>query len=96
MTIAKQLMLPGQYHALGAIWDGQGVNFALFSANAEKVQLCLFDSTGKVETKRYTMPGQTNGIWHGYIPGLKPGTVYGYRVCGPYDPHAGHRFNPHK
>jgi len=80
----------------GAYWDGKGVNFALFSANATKVQLCLFDSTGKREQQRIDLPEFTDEIWHGYIPNLQPGTVYGYRVHGPYEPEKGHRFNPHK
>jgi isoamylase len=81
---------------LGATWDGLGVNFALFSANATKVELCLFDTTGKKEIERVTLPEFTNEIWHGYLPDCRPGTVYGYRVHGPYEPSAGHRFNPNK
>ena len=92
----NKLMLAGSYHTLGAHWDGEGVNFALFSAHAESVELCLFDASGKTETARYAMAEQTHDIWHGYLPGLAPGTVYGYRVYGPYNPHAGHRFNHNK
>ena len=92
----KSIIQPGSFHRLGAHWDGQGVNFALFSAHAEKVELCIFDSTGKKEVARYLLPEKNHDIWHGYIPGLTPGTVYGYRVYGPYNPLAGHRFNHHK
>lgn len=81
---------------LGANYDGEGTNFSLFSAHAEKVELCLFDEFGRQEIARYEMPDQTHDIWHGYLPDLKPGAVYGYRVYGPHDPHAGHRFNHHK
>jgi glycogen operon protein len=81
---------------LGATWDGLGVNFALFSANATKVELCLFDSQGKRELERIELPEYTDEVWHGYLPDARPGTVYGYRVHGPYDPMAGHRFNPNK
>ncbi len=94
--ITSATLLPGDFRTLGATWDGQGVNFALFSAHAERVELCLFDDSGQRETGRYVMPEQTHDIWHGYLPGLRPGAVYGYRVYGPYNPHAGHRFNHHK
>ncbi|WP_288429449.1 glycogen debranching protein GlgX [uncultured Agrobacterium sp.] len=87
---------PGDFTRLGANFDGEGVNFAIFSAHAERVELCLFDETGKTEIERITLPEFTNEIWHGYIPGLKPGALYGYRVHGPYDPENGHRFNPNK
>ncbi len=80
----------------GANWDGQGTNFALFSAHATQVELCLFDDKGEKELERITLPEHTNQIWHGYMPDLHPGTVYGYRVHGPYDPECGHRFNHHK
>ena len=80
----------------GATWDGKGVNFSLFSAHATKVEVCLFDAAGERELKRIELPEYTNEIWHGYVPELGPSTVYGYRVYGPYDPEAGHRFNPHK
>jgi len=81
---------------LGASWDGAGVNFALFSAHAEKVELCLFDGNGRRELQRLTLPSYTDEVWHGYVPSAKPGLRYGYRVYGPYDPPAGHRFNPNK
>src|SRR3954471_14301327 len=86
----------GQPFPLGATWDGLGVNFALFSANATKVELCLFDIEGKKELERIEMPEYTDEVWHGYLPDVGPGTVYGYRVHGPYEPDAGHRFNPNK
>lgn len=96
MIKAAVTLLAGHYHTLGAHYDGEGINFALFSAHAEKVELCIFDAEGKVETARFVMPEQTHDVWHGYLPEAKPGTVYGYRVYGPYNPHAGHRFNHHK
>jgi glycogen operon protein len=81
---------------LGATWDGRGVNFALFSAHGTAVDLCLFDPTGRRETDQIRLRRRTDQIWHGYIPDLRPGQLYGYRVHGPYDPRSGHRFNPHK
>ncbi len=87
---------PGGPSPLGATWDGRGVNFALFSEHAERVELCLFDTTGRKETDRIALPEYTNQIWHGYIIGMHPGQLYGYRVHGPYEPRAGHRFNPNK
>ena len=81
---------------LGATWDGLGVNFALFSANATKVELCLFDATGEVELERIALPEYTDETFHGYLPDAHPGLIYGYRVYGPYDPQNGHRFNHHK
>src|SRR6202044_1552120 len=86
----------GSPFRLGASWDGRGVNFALFSANAEKVELCLFDQAGTREISRMPLPESTDEVWHGYVAGILPGTLYGYRVHGPYDPARGHRFNPHK
>ncbi|MGA8554217.1 MAG: glycogen debranching protein GlgX, partial [Candidatus Acidiferrales bacterium] len=77
-------------------WDGVGVNFTMFSANAAKAELCLFDATGQKEIERLELPEYTDEIWHGYLPDAGPGTVYGYRVYGPYQPEAGHRFNPNK
>jgi isoamylase len=81
---------------LGATWDGLGVNFAIFSAHATKVELCLFDGNGERELERIELPEFTNEIRHGYLPDARPGTIYGYRVHGPYDPQNGHRFNPNK
>ncbi|CEA06194.1 putative glycosyl hydrolase [Pseudomonas saudimassiliensis] len=92
----KSRVAEGQPFPLGATWDGLGVNFALFSAHATKVELCLFDNEGKQELERIELPEYTNEIWHGYLPDARPGTVYGYRVYGPYEPEAGHRFNPNK
>ena len=86
----------GKPGPLGATWDGQGVNFALFSEHAEKVELCLFDPKGRRETERIVMPDRTNQVWHGYLPEARPGLLYGYRVYAPYAPERGHRFNPHK
>jgi len=86
----------GESTQLGATWDGLGVNFSLFSANATKVELCLFDQTGAQELQRIELPEYTDEVWHGYLPDAGPGTVYAYRVHGPYRPEQGHRFNPHK
>src|SRR3712207_6762156 len=88
---------PGQPYPLGATWDGSGVNFALFSENANGVELCLFDSpdSGR-ETARILLTEQTDQVWHVYLPEARPGQLYGYRVHGPYDPHRGLRFNPNK
>jgi len=86
----------GSHHTLGAQWEGAGVNFALFSANAERVELCIYDTSGKRERERITLPECTDQIWHGYVAGLLPGDCYAYRVHGPYDPVNGHRFNPNK
>jgi len=88
---------PGKPFPLGAQWDGLGVNFALFSENATKVELCLFDGKPDFrETERIALPECTNRVWHGYLPDVKPGQLYGYRVDGPYDPKNGLRFNNHK
>ncbi|HEY8564700.1 MAG TPA: glycogen debranching protein GlgX [Beijerinckiaceae bacterium] len=81
---------------LGATWDGRGTNFALFSAHATGVDLCLFDPTGRRETDRIRLPCRTDQVWHGHLDGIGPRQLYGYRVHGPYDPRAGHRFNPAK
>ena len=89
-------MWPGQPYPLGATWDGKGVNFALFSAHAEKVELCLFDRSGQHEEARIVLPEYTDEVWHCYLPEARPDQLYGYRVYGPYDPAAGHRFNPNK
>jgi isoamylase len=86
----------GLPYPLGATWDGSGVNVAVFSAHAEKIEFCLFDVQGKRELKRVPLPEYTDEVWHGYFPDLRPGQVYGLRAYGPYDPANGHRFNPHK
>lgn len=87
---------PGEPYPLGATWDGSGVNFALFSANADKVELCLFNDSGTRELTRMKLREYTNQIWHGYLPDIRAGQLYGYRVYGPYEPEKGHRFNHHK
>src|SRR5207245_8987110 len=85
---------PGRPFPLGATWDGEGTNFSLFSENAERVELCLFDEDDR-ET-RIELTERTAYQWHGYLRGVGPGQRYGYRVHGPYDPNRGHRFNPEK
>ncbi|MFX1725188.1 glycogen debranching protein GlgX [Stenotrophomonas sp. AS1] len=85
----------GRPFPLGATWDGLGVNFALYSRHATKVELCLFNERGR-EVERIVLPEYTDEIWHGYLPDARPGQRYGYRVHGPYAPEAGHRFNPNK
>ena len=84
----------GKAYPLGATYDGSGTNFAVFSEAAERVELCLFDADG-IET-RVTLPEVDGFVWHGFVPSVEPGQRYGYRVHGPYDPHAGHRCNPNK
>ena len=99
MTLASQHerihQSPGSPFPRGATWDGRGVNFSLFSESSEWVELCLFDASGKNES-RIRIRERTNGAWHLYLPGVGPGQLYGYRVHGPYDPHTGLRFNPNK
>src|SRR6266508_6370221 len=88
---------PGDPYPLGATWTGTGVNFALFSEHATKVELCLFDSPEATrESIRFPLAEQTDMVWHGFLPDARPNQLYGYRVHGPYDPSAGHRFNPNK
>jgi len=88
---------PGYPYPLGATWTGVGVNFAIFSAHASRVELCLFDSPEATkETARVVLPEQTDEVWHGFLPDARPNQLYGYRVHGPYDPAVGHRFNPNK
>ncbi|TCP60381.1 glycogen operon protein [Rhodovulum bhavnagarense] len=89
-------MQAGRPEPLGARFDGEGVNFAVFSEHASRMILCLFDKTGRREIANFDMPERTDHVWHGYIPGLRPGQHYGYRAHGPYRPDEGHRFNPHK
>ena len=95
MSYADQIS-EGSPFPLGATWTGEGVNFALFSANATKVQLCLFDESGETQLECIDMPEYTDEIWHVFIKGMAPGAVYGYRAHGPYEPENGHRFNPNK
>ena len=88
---------PGRPYPQGATWDGEGVNFALFSEHATGVDLCLFDDVGgSEEPRRVPLTNRTDQIWHAYLPDVRPGQSYGYRVHGPYEPHEGHRFNPNK
>ena len=94
--MTKPTVLEGHAAPLGASFDGDGVNFALFSEHARRVTLCLFSADGKRETQRLDLPERDGDVWHGYVPGLKPGQLYGYRVDGPYAPYEGHRFNPNK
>lgn len=96
MAKSSRRVTEGSSTHLGARWDGSGTNFALFSANATKVELCLFDSNGRREIDRITLPEYTHEVFHGYLPDVRPGQLYGYRVHGPYEPSAGHRFNPNK
>lgn len=96
MSKVVDAIWPGKPYPLGATWDGEGVNFALFSEHAEKVELCLFDANGLQEEQRIEVREQTDQIWHVYLPEVRPGQLYGYRVHGPYKPEQGHRFNPHK
>src|SRR3954465_11376866 len=96
LLLRRSNVREGKPFPLGATWDGLGVNFALFSAHATRVELCLFDDSGETELERIELPEYTDEVWHGYLPTARPGTVYGYRVHGPYDPANGHRFNPNK
>ncbi|OWW00120.1 glycogen debranching enzyme [Rhizobium sp. R72] len=96
MSQSRTCIKAGDHTLLGANPQGDGVNFALFSANAERVELCLFSEDGMHELERITLPEYTNEIWHGHVPGLKAGRLYGYRVHGRFDPENGHRFNPNK
>jgi glycogen operon protein len=93
---AVDAIWPGRPTPRGATWDGLGVNFALFSEHAERVELCLFDASGRHEMQRIALPEQTDHVFHGYLPQVRPGQLYGYRVHGPYRPSQGHRFNGHK
>ena len=85
-------LLPGVPYPLGATWDGLGINFAVFSANAHRIDLCLFDPAGRRQIARHTLPECTDEVWHGYLPEARPGLIYGYRAYGPYEPQRGHRF----
>jgi isoamylase len=93
---APDRLLPGEAYPLGATCDGLGINFAVFSAHAERIDLCLFEASGQREIARYPLPEHTDEVWHGYLPGASAGILYGYRAHGPYDPARGHRFNPSK
>ena len=96
MPTSSTRLTEGLPYPLGATWDGIGVNFALFSAHATRVELCLFDAKGERELERLELFEYTDEVWHGYLRDLRPGAVYAYRVHGPYEPDAGHRFNPNK
>jgi len=96
MSKLKMAVWPGQPYPLGATWDGEGVNFALFSEHATKVELCIFDGKGRRIIETIDVCWQTDQIWHCYLPESRPGMLYGYRVHGPYDPAKGHRFNAKK
>ena len=88
---------PGQPQPLGATWDGEGVNFAVWAEEAHQVLLCLFDAAGDADSEqRIPLREKSGGVWHGYLPDVRPGQLYGWRVDGPYAPGEGHRFNPHK
>jgi isoamylase len=94
--MSRSRLHAGAPYPLGATPDASGVNFALFSANATRVEVCLFDCDGRQEMARVRLPEVTDEVWHGHIGGISPGQLYGYRVHGPYAPREGHRFNPHK
>jgi isoamylase len=96
MAPAASRLLPGSPYPLGANWDGLGTNFAVFSAHAEQIELCLFDPSGRREIERIALPECTDEVWHGYLPNAQAGLIYGYRAYGPYEPQNGHRFNSHK
>jgi len=96
MRHPPERLQPGRPYPLGATWDGLGVNFAVFSANAEHIDLCVFEPLGRHEIARYRLPEYTDEVWHGYLPDASAGLLYGYRAHGPYDPERGHRFNHHK
>src|SRR5215831_17604856 len=93
---ASSAVWRGRPAPLGATWDGEGVNFALYSEHAQKVELCLFDAKGRHETERVELRERTDFVWHCYLPEARPGRLYGYRVHGPYVPEEGQRFNAHK
>jgi glycogen operon protein len=96
MIESRVAIWPGRPYPLGATWDGEGVNFAVYSQHAEFVELCLFDARGRRELVRHRLPERSGFVWHGYLPGATPGLLYGYRAYGPYRPEQGHRFNANK
>ena len=96
MHLLPDTLEAGSAYPLGATFDGLGVNFAVYSANAEKIELCVYDDSGRRELKRYVLPEWTDEVWHGYLPDAQPGLSYGYRAYGRYAPEEGHRFNPNK
>jgi glycogen operon protein len=96
IVVAPSIVWRGRPYPLGATWDGSGVNFALFSKHAERVELCLFDPKGRREIERVELRERTDFVWHCYLPDARPGQLYGYRVYGPQEPDRGHRFDPSK
>src|SRR3546814_4708105 len=96
MPPRRRRILPGTPNQLGATWDGAGTNFALFSGSATKVELCLFDHGGRRQIECIPLPEYTDEVWHGYLPEVRPGQLYGYRVHGPYKPAEGLSLNPRK
>lgn len=92
----QQITYPGVPYPLGATWDGEGVNFTLHTENATSVELCLFETRHGEETAKLKLSERSHHVWHGYVPEIKPGQLYGFRVFGAYDPQNGHRFNPNK
>jgi isoamylase len=94
--VASRAAWRGRPYPLGATWDGAGVNFALFSKHAERVELCLFDPRGRREIERVPLAERSDFVWHCYLPEARPGLLYAYRVHGPHDPEHGHRFDHDK
>jgi len=95
--VSEREVWPGKSNPRGASYDGMGVNFALYSRAATRVEVCLFDPSNPAqEIDRFDLPEATEFVWHGYVPGLEPGALYGFRVHGPYAPNQGHRCNPNK
>src|SRR5438445_7794342 len=95
-AMMSRSILPGKPYPQGATWDGTGVNFSIYSEKANKVELCLFDEVDSSETECVTVRESTGFVWHCYLPSVKPGQLYGYRIHGPYEPERGERFNPAK
>ncbi|MDH3210108.1 MAG: glycogen debranching enzyme GlgX, partial [Burkholderiaceae bacterium] len=95
-NLTDSQLSPGRPNPLGAHWNGTGVNFAVFSAHAQAIDLCLFDAAGERELSRQRLPRLTHDVWHGYLAGARPGLVYGLRANGPRRPDQGHRFNANK
>ena len=96
MNLLPEKLQEGRHEPLGAVARDGGINFAVFSEHAQQIELCIFDASGARELRRYPLHGPHDGIFHGFLPGLGPGLVYGLRAHGPYEPMQGHRFNPHK
>ncbi|HET7772524.1 MAG TPA: glycogen debranching enzyme GlgX, partial [Burkholderiaceae bacterium] len=91
-----QQLEPGRHEPFGSLARDGGVNFAVFSQHAQRMELCVFDADGVRELRRYPMFGPHDSVWHGFLPGVGPGLVYGFRAHGPYEPWNGHRFNANK